>query len=154
MARWATLLDTCGAAAARSGGLPAGPQMLRLLCLRSAEAGAGSAAVTRHRLLEFYEALDQRQPVLTDVARRGLADPAWRAAWAEAEPPDGGAAGAAAAAAAERLLAASRGGVAVDDGDLETVLRAAMVAAVPPGPPLHSEFKQSYRGAEPVRARL
>ena len=33
--------------------------------------------------------------------------------------------------------------------DIDAVLRAALEASVPPGPPLHSEYKQSYRGSEP-----
>ena len=67
LARWAKLLDVCRAADLS---LPAGPQLLRLACLRAAEAGAGSPAATRHHLLRFYAALDERLPVLTEAARK------------------------------------------------------------------------------------
>ena len=66
LARWTKLLDVCRAADLS---LPAGPQLLRLACLRAAEAGAGSPTATRYHLLRFYAALDERLPVLTEAAR-------------------------------------------------------------------------------------
>jgi len=77
-----------------------------------------------------------------------MADEGWRAAWAEAPCPDP-VTPHAAGTAADRLLSAARQGGAAAANDIDTVLLAALEASVPPGPPLHSEYKQSYRGSEP-----
>lgn len=157
MQRWRDLLSKCAAsaAAADTAALSAPAQLMRVLCLRALESGAGCATAARRHALAFYSDLDQQLPVLSEDARRRMLDPAWRDAWADMPLPDTPDE-ASAAAASERLLRGAAHGVwpvqrPAEEwtDDLHTVIHAAMVAAVPPGPPLHSEFRHSYKGSEP-----